>query len=128
MVEKSQFCQNFAKEEFKESQKISEGSNQEEDPFIAGGALYVEPEGQPERAAKDEYMYLYDLGREEDPEMDEVQNELDDPEPNYCDDLERNKEYKDHDWFEDRNNLKTTEKQFSEVGDWIKRLGYAKAT
>ena len=46
-------------------------------------------------------MCLYDLGHEEDPDMDEVQNELDDPEPNYCDDLEGNKEYKDHDWFED---------------------------
>ena len=55
-------------------------------------------------------MCLYDLGHEEDPDMDEVQNELDDPEPNYCDDLERNKEYKDHDWFEDRNNLNITEK------------------
>ena len=66
-VENSEYCPNLVKEEFKESQKISEESNQEEDPFIAGDALYVEPEGQPERAAKDEYMHLYDLGHEEDP-------------------------------------------------------------
>ena len=85
-VENSEYCPNLVKEEFKESQKVSDESNQEEDPFIAGDALYVEPEGQPERAAKDEYMHLYDLGHEEDPELDEIQNELDDPEPNYCDD------------------------------------------
>ena len=121
-VENSEFCPNLVKEEFKESQKVSDESNQEEDPFIAGDALYVEPDGQPERAAKDEYMHLYDLGHEEDPELDEVQNELDDPEPNYCDDLERNKEYKDHDWFEDRNNLNITEKKFSEVGSWIREM------
>ena len=67
-------------------------------------------------------MCLYDLGHEEDPDMDEVQNELDDPEPNYCDDLVHNKEYEHHDWLEDRDNLKITKKQMTEVKTWIHEM------
>ena len=121
-VDNSEYCPNFIKEEFKESRKVSNESNQEEDPFIAGDAFYVEPEGQPKRAAKDEYMHLNDLGYEKNLELDEVQNEFEDPEPNHCDDLGRKKDYKNHDWFEDRNSLKITEKKFSEVRDWIKEM------
>ena len=87
-VENSQFCPNLVKEEFHESQRIGDDFNQEQDPFIAGDALYVEPEERPERAPKDEYMHLYDLGHEGNPEADEVENEFDDPDPNYCDDIE----------------------------------------
>ena len=65
-VETSEFCPNLVKEEFIESQRISADPNQAEDPFIVGDALYVEPEGKPERAPKDEVMHLYDLGHDAD--------------------------------------------------------------
>ena len=82
----------MVKEEFKESPKNSDESNLEQDPFIGGDALYEEPDGKPERAAKDEYMHLHDIGHEENPKIDDVQNEIHDPEPNYCDYLVQNKE------------------------------------
>ena len=106
-VENSEFCPNLVKVEFDESQKISVDPNQAEDPFIAGDALYVEPEGKPERAPKDEVMHLYDLGHDNDShDGDEIDNDFyDNPDPNYCDDVVKKKEYEDHDWFEDRNNL-----------------------
>ena len=123
-VKSSQFCPNLVKEEFNESQKemINDESNQEQDPFIGGDTLYEEPEGIPERAAKDDYMHLYDLGHEEDTEIDDVQNEFDDIEPNYCDDLMQNKKYEHHDWLEDQNNLKITKKQMTEVKAWIHEM------
>ena len=95
-VENSEYCPNLVKEDFKESQIESDESNQaigqEEDPLIVGDALYVEPEGEPERAPKDDYMHLYDLGHElDDPESEEVQHEYDNQDPNYYDDLIRKK-------------------------------------
>ena len=83
----------------------------------------MEPEERPERAPKDEYMHLYDLGHEGDPEADEVENEFDDPDPNYCNDVEnKNKESEDIDWFEDRYSLNISEQQMLEVGTWIHKM------
>ena len=91
------------------SDKPNLEAGQGEDPLIAGDALYIEPEGKPERASKDDFMHLYDLGHElDDPESDEVQHEYDDLDPNY--------------WYEDRNNLNLTEDRISTVGGWIREM------
>ena len=114
----------MVKEEFSESQRISVDPNQIEDPFIGGDALYVEPEGKPERAPKDEVMHLYDLGHDTDNdndphEADEIDHDYDNPDANFCDELLKKKDYKDHDWFEDRNNLNITDEKMKKVETWI---------
>ena len=56
----------------KSSKRVSDESNLKQDPFIGGDALYEEPDGKPDRVAKDEYMHLHEIGHEENPEIDDV--------------------------------------------------------
>ena len=70
-------------------------------------------------------MHLYDLGHDNDPQdADEIDNDYyDDPDPNYCDDIVKKKEYEDHYWFEDRNNLSNlTDEKIEKVSSWIEKM------
>ena len=120
-VENSQFCPNLVKEEFKESQ--TEGSDQGKDPFFAGDPLYTEGEANPERAPKDDFMHLHDLGEDYCPQYDNEEfNELD---PSYSEVIARNQVVNLVDWQEDRKKLGLTEEDIGKaphVIDEMKRM------
>ena len=85
-VENFPLCPNLLKEEFKESQKEAINVKQDEDPFVFGDLLYIDPEGNPERAQKDDFMHLRELANDEDTEidLDTLEDKYEHSDPNYC--------------------------------------------
>ena len=117
-VENSPFCPNLVKEEFKESQKSSSNIQQEQDPFVFGDSLYIEPEGKPERALKDDYMHLHELANDKDLE-DDQEDEYENHDPNYCD---TNVDKKDFDRNEDRIKLNMNTEDYLLASSWIGKM------
>ena len=94
-VKTSPFGPNLLKEEFEESQKHGIDIQQDQDPFVFGDSLYIQPEGNPEKAPNDNYMHLHDLADDEDNEvdLDTLENEYENSNPNYCDNHEDSKDF-----------------------------------
>ena len=113
-VENSPFCPNLVKEEFEESQKAGIDIQQDQDPFVFGDSLYIAPEGNAERAPKDDYMHLHELADDEDNEddLDTLENDYENPDPNYCDNHEDPKGF---DYNEDRRNLNITNEDYLQI-------------
>ena len=72
-VENSPFCPILVKEEFKESQECTE-VNQDEDLFVFGDSLYIEPDENLEMAQRNDHIHLYELAIDEDKLEDRYEN------------------------------------------------------
>jgi hypothetical protein len=127
-VRESPYCPDLVKEEFEDS--LRPGGNENQNPFEEGDALYIQDEDQPERAPKDDYMWLNNLGDEEDfenlteEELQEMwQKEMDNPDPNYCERLEDRKiMYDPEEWAADRKALKLTSDDIFSADEWLKSM------
>ena len=127
-VRESPYCPDLIKEEFEDS--LRPGGNEDQNPLEAGDALYIQDEDQPERAPKDDYMWLNNLGDEEDfenlteEELQEMwQKEMDNPDPNYCERLEDRKiVYDPEEWAADRKALKLTSDDIFSADEWLKSM------
>merc|ERR1712008_229450 len=103
------------------------GGNENKNPFEEGDPLYIQDDDQPERAPKDDYMWLNNLGDEEDfenlteEELQEMwQKEIDNPDPNYCERLEDRKiVYDPEEWAADRKALKLTSDDIFSADKWL---------
>ena len=120
-VENSPYCPELLKQEFADSQKLG-GSNENKDVWVEGDPLYVEPEGEPERAPRDDLDILHNLVDEDDLDnveyfMEQMEQEIDNPDPLYCNDTK--KKYDPKDWQTDREALNLTPEQLHNAPDFI---------